>query len=161
MKLSANHRYAADVDKVFALFSQPDFYERKFRAVGARSVEVVRFSAEGAQLEFQIKREMPANAPSIIKSIIGEWSMLTQTESWGGDPGEEYWNEFDIDAEGTPVKITGSMLLRGDGEGCVNEIELDIRCSIPLLGRKVEEFVAQDAEQSLEKEYEFIRGELG
>lgn len=161
MKVTAEHHYDADVDSVFALFSDPDFYVEKFKAVGARSVEVLEFQADGPNLQFTINREMPANAPSVIKSIIGEWNMLTQKEDWGGDPGEEYWNEFDIDAHGTPVTIKGSMLLRADGDGCVNEIELDIRCGIPLLGRKVEQFVAEDAEDSLEGEYEFIKSRLG
>ena len=108
-----------------------------------------------------IEREMPANAPSVIKTIIGEWNMLTQKENWGGEPGEEYWNEFDINAHGTPVTIEGSMLLRADGDGCVNEVELDIRCPIPLLGRKVEQFIAEDADESLAGEYEFVKARLG
>lgn len=161
MKVTAEHRYDADVDTVFALFSEPSFYERKFKAVGARRVEVTSFNADGANLSFTIRREMPANAPGVIKSIIGEWNTLTQTEDWGGDVGEEYWNEFRIDAENTPVTITGSMLLRGDGDGCVNEVEVNIRCPIPFLGGKVEQFVADDARQSLAREYEFIKGELG
>ncbi len=156
MKVTAEHHYDADVDTVFALFSDPGFYEDKFRAVGARHVKVLEFEADGPSLRFSIEREMPANAPSVIKSIIGEWNMLTQSENWGGDPGEEYWNEFDIKAHGTPVTIDGSMVLRAEGEGCVNEVELDIRCGIPLLGRKVEQFVAEDAEESLAGEYEFV-----
>ena len=122
---------------------------------------MLEFQADGAALSFSIEREMPANAPSVIKTIIGEWNMLTQKENWGGEPGEEYWNEFDINAHGTPVTIEGSMLLRADGDGCVNEVELDIRCPIPLLGRKVEQFVAEDAEQSLVGEYEFVKSRLG
>ena len=43
MKVSATHKYDAPVDTVFALFSQPDFYEKKFEAVGGRNVEVLEF----------------------------------------------------------------------------------------------------------------------
>lgn len=160
MKVTANHAYDANVDTVFALFSEPSFYERKFAAIGARNIEILEFSADGPNVKFKIRRDMPANAPAMIKSIIGEWSTLTQSEDWGGEPGDEYWNEFSIDAQGTPVTINGSMMLRADGDGCVNEVELDIRCAIPLLGRKVEQFVAEDAQRSLNGEYEFISAEL-
>ena len=161
MKVTAEHHYDADVDTVFGLFSKPEFYEEKFKTVGARHVKVLEFAADGPELNFSIEREMPANAPSVIKTIIGEWNMLTQKENWGGEPGEEYWNEFDIKAHGTPVTIEGSMLLRADGDGCVNEVELDIRCPIPLLGRKVEQFIAEDAEDSLAGEYAFVKSRLG
>ena len=161
MKVTAAHQYDADVDTVFALFSEPSFYERKFKAVGARRVEVVDFDASGSELKFTIRREMPANAPAVIKSIIGEWNTLTQTEEWGGEPGEEYWNDFRIEADNTPVTIAGTMMLQSEGDGCINEIEVDIRCSIPFVGGKVEQFVADDARESLAREYEFIKGELG
>ncbi|MDH3588937.1 MAG: DUF2505 domain-containing protein [Gammaproteobacteria bacterium] len=160
MKVKASHKYNASVDTVFALFSQPDFYVDKFEAVGGRNVEVLEFQAEGPAVRFTIKREMPASAPAMIKTIIGEWNTLIQKEDWGGDPGEEYWNEFDIEARGTPVTIKGSMMLRADGEGCVNDVELDINCPIPFLGRSVEQFVAEDSETSLAKEFEFITARL-
>lgn len=160
MKVSASHKYNADVDAVFALFSQPDFYVQKFEAVGGRNVEVLEFQAEGPAVQFSIRRDMPASAPAMIKTIIGEWNTLIQKEAWGGEAGEEYWSEFDIEAQGVPVTITGSMMLRGSSDGCVNDVELDIKCSIPLLGRAVEQFVADDSEKSLAAEYDFIKGAL-
>ena len=160
MKVNAKHKYDATVDTVFALFSEPDFYSKKFAACGARNIEMLEFQADGPSVQFTVKREMPANAPSIIKTIIGEWNTLIQKEDWGGDPGEEYWNEFDIEAQGTPVTIKGSMMLRPDGDGCVNDVELNIRCTIPLLGGAVEKFVAEDSEKSLAAEYQYISGAL-
>ncbi len=161
MKVQASHRYEADIDTVFALFSKPDFYVSKFEAVGGKNVEVLEFEADGPSLQFSIRRDMPANAPSIIKTIIGEWNTLIQTEDWGGDAGAEYWNEFDIEAKGVPVTIKGSMILRTDGDGCVNDIELDIKCPIPLLGGQVEKFVAEDSKESLAREYDYIVDEIG
>lgn len=160
MKVRASHRYSQPVDVVFELFCQPDFYVRKFESVGGRNVEVLESERSGDGFSISVRRDMPAAAPAVIRSIIGEWTTLVQAEEWGGDPGEEYWNEIDVDADMVPVKITGTMNLRARDDGCVNEVELDIRCGIPLLGRKVEEFVAGDAEKTLAAEHDFIRSEL-
>ena len=53
------------------------------------------------------------------------------------------------------------MDLRADGRGCVNEVEMDIRCDIPFVGRKLAELVAGSTERGLAEEYSFIRDYLG
>ncbi|MEM9056883.1 MAG: DUF2505 domain-containing protein, partial [Pseudomonadota bacterium] len=98
----------------------------------------------------------PANAPAALKSFIGEWSMLRQEESWQGDEGDEYYNELEISSPSVPVSITGVMTLSGDEESCVNDIEISVKCSIPLVGGKLEKFVAGDVATNLDAEFDFI-----
>ena len=47
-----------------------------------------------------------------------------------------------------------------DGDGCVNDIEMEVKCGIPLLGKKLAEFIAQDIEKILAAEYEFIKEQV-
>ena len=108
--------------------------------------------------QIEVHREVKADAPAVLQALIGEWNSLIQSETWQTEEvGEEYYNEFEIESEGTPVTITGTMTLSGDSESCVNEVELTIRCGVPLVGRKVEEFVAKDSAKNLAAEYEFIQ----
>ena len=99
---------------------------------------------------------MPANAPAALKGFIGEWSQLRQEEEWQGDDGEEYYNELTISSPTVPVSITGVMTLSGDEDGCVNDIEMTVKCGIPLLGGALEKFVAGDVAKNLDAEFDFI-----
>ena len=158
-KVNATHEYDHDIESVYAAFTNPDFYIDKFESIGCRNVEVVESSEDddgGFQIE--VHREVKADAPAVLQALIGEWNSLIQSETWQTEEvGEEYYNEFEIESEGTPVTITGTMTLSGDSESCVNEVELTIRCGVPLVGRKVEEFVAKDSAKNLAAEYEFIQ----
>lgn len=158
-KVTATHEYEHDIETVYEAFTDPDFYIDKFEGIGCRNVEVLESSSDddgGFQIE--VHREVKADAPAILQALIGEWNSLNQTESWqGDDDGEEYYNELEIDSEGTPVSITGTMTLTADGDSCINEVELVIRCNVPLVGKKLEEFVAKDTAQNLAAEYEFIQ----
>ncbi len=158
-KVTAVHEYEHDVETVYEAFTDPDFYVDKFEGIGCRNVEVLESSEDddgGFQVE--VHREVKADAPAILQAIIGEWNTLIQSENWQiVEDGEEYSNELDIESESTPVSISGTMTLTADGEGCVNEVELRISCSVPLVGRKVEDFVAKDSLANLDAEYEFIQ----
>ena len=158
-KVTAVHEYEHDVETVYEAFTDPDFYVDKFEGIGCRNVEVHE-SAEDDDggFEIEVQREVKADAPAILQAIIGEWNTLIQSESWQIiEDGEEYSNELEIESESTPVTITGTMTLTAEEDGCVNEVELKIRCSVPLVGKKVEDFVAKDTAASLAAEYEFIQ----
>lgn len=157
MKVSATHRYTCDMDELFSHFCKPDFYKKKFKACGARNIKVLESAQDGDAFSITTEREVRADVPGVLKSFLGEWNTLTQTESWEGEAGDEYYSELEISSAGAPVTIEGGMVLTPDGDGCINEIDIEIRCSIPLVGKKLEQFVAADTEKTLAAEYEYIR----
>lgn len=155
----ARHEYRHPLSKVWTAFSDPEFYQAKFEGIGHRNVEVV--STESADEEFciEVSREVPLEVPAFLRGMLGEWNTLLQTERWMAARGG-YANELQIEARGVPANMTGTMSLSGNGKGSVNEIAITIRASVPLIGGKVEQFIARDTEATLDAEYEFIRSYL-
>ena len=149
MKVNATHKYSCGMDELFGHFSKPEFYVQKFEGCGEDSFEI------------KTERDVPADVPGFLANFVSEWNTLTQTETWEGAKGDEYYNELDISAGGVPVEIRGSMNLTPDGDGCVNDIEMEIKCAIPLVGKKLAEFIANDTAKTLAAEYEFIKEFLG
>lgn len=156
--VEAVHEYDHPVEKVFSAFTDPDFYLAKFEGTGAREVEVVACSDEDGVFSIETSREVPLEVPSALKAVLGDWTTVVQNEEWvEGDDGE-FLNELDITSEGVPARITGNMTLYGtDDGGCVNEVTIRIDCGIPLLGGKLEKFVAANTRDQLEAEYEFVQ----
>jgi hypothetical protein len=157
MKINAKHRYNCSIDELYEHFTNKKYYLAKFKACGARNVKIEEAAQTDEGFVVVSQREVPADVPGVLKSFLGEWNTITQTENWDGDPGDEYYNDFEIAAEGVPVEMTGTMNLMPDGDGCINDIEIEISCAIPLVGKKLAQFVASDTEKTLAAEYEFTR----
>jgi len=152
----ARHEYSHPVDKVWKAFTTPEFYQEKFEGVGCREVEVLSSEMEDEEFTVETRRDVPLDAPSVLKTFLGEWNTMFQTEHWAEGAEGEYLNELEMSAEGVPAEMHGSMVLKPSKKGCVNEVEITIKAHVPLVGRKLEEFVARGAEAQLAAEYEFI-----
>ena len=155
--VEASHEYEHPVETVIAAFRDPDFYLEKFEGVGARDVEVLASSFEDGVFTIETQRDVPLDVPAALQTFLGSWTTVLQNEEWiEGDDGE-YLNELEINSEGIPAVITGTMTLTPTDHGCVNEVVMEIDCAIPLIGRKLESFVAASTEEQLDAEYEFIQ----
>lgn len=156
MQVTASHKYDASVEEVFAAFSKADFYKKKFAAVGAKNVEVLEKKKKGGEFFICTQRDMPSEAPAMLQKFLGELTTIVQTESW--EPDEDgFYNSIEIESEGVPVKIEGSMSLQPAAGGSVNKLVFDIDCAIPFVGGKLEAFIAKDMKAVLAAEYKFIK----
>lgn len=156
MKVTATHKYDVDVGTVYGAFSDPGFYKKKFTGVGARSVRVLEKKKKGASFFIKTQREVASQAPGMLKKFLGEWNTLVQSESWQGDK-KGFANELEIESPGVPVSIEGTMKLQPSAGGCVNKLSFEIDCSIPFVGGKLAEFIANDMKKALAAEYRFIK----
>jgi len=156
----ARHEYRHPVRKVWAAFSDPEFYQAKFEGIGHRNVEVVSTESDGEGFSIEVSREVPLDVPGFLRGLLGEWNLLLQNEHWTEAGKGVYTNELEIEARGVPAAMTGTMRLSASGKGCVNEVAITIRASVPLIGGKLEQFVSKDTEATLAAEYAFIQDYL-
>jgi len=161
MEVRDQHSYTQDVDTVFKHFCDSAQVQSKHEALGARNINLAQFDAEETSLNVIIEREVPADVPKAMKKFLSDWNMVKQTEAWTGTPGEGYKCNIEIDIHGVPVTIKGTMELTAEGNGCVNDIFLDIKCGIPLVGKKLAELVGSQSKKSMREEYQQIQTELG
>lgn len=155
--VEAFHEYEQDVDVVYEAFTDPDFYLAKFEGVGARKVEVLSSASEDDVFTVETAREVPLDVPAALQTFLGAWTQVIQNEEWVEGEDGEFLNELDIASEGVPAKMSGTMRLYATDDGCVNEVAITIDCGIPLLGRKIESFIAESTAEQLDGEYEFIQ----
>jgi hypothetical protein len=156
----ARHEYRHPVGKVWAAFSDPEFYQAKFEGIGHRNVEVVSTESDAEGFSIEVSREVPLDVPGLLRGLLGEWNLLLQNEHWTEAGKGVYTNELEIEARGVPAAMTGTMRLSASGKGCVNEVAITIRASVPLIGGKLEQFVSKDTEATLAAEYAFIQDHL-
>jgi hypothetical protein len=158
--VEASHEYDHPIETVIGAFTDPEFYLEKFEGVGARDVEVLASSDEDGVFTIETRREVPLDVPGALKTFLGSWTTVLQNEEWVEGEDGQYLNEIEINSEGVPALITGTMTLIPTEGGCVNEVVMEIDCRIPLIGRKLESFVADSTAEQLDAEYEFIQSYL-
>ncbi|MEO0972126.1 MAG: DUF2505 domain-containing protein [Pseudomonadota bacterium] len=156
MNVTALHQYSYPLDQVICAFWDIDFYKAKFEAVGARNIAVISEERTDDAFALVIEREVPLEGvPGALKTFLGAWNKIRQSERWE-QAGDEYFNELEIAAAGVPVDLRGTMMLRPEGAGCVNDVHIEVSCSVPLVGHKLMEFVAENTQRGLAEEYRVI-----
>ncbi len=157
MEVKARHVYQASVDAVFRSFGTEADVVAKHEALGARNVKFDYCALKDDALDLKMHRQVPVEAPSMLKKFMKDWNEVYQTESWTGTPGERFEGDFEVHLHGVPVEVKGRCVLTKEGDNCINEVTVKIACGIPLVGKKLAAFVAEGCEESMEKEYQFIK----
>ncbi len=156
MKIVAKHEYPCTSKELYELFTSDGFHVDKFTACGARNIDVLETDKGDDTFSITVEREVPADVPGLLKSLIGEWNTVTQTEEWEDVGDDEYICDFAVGTEGVPADISGTMNIVATKKGSVNHVEMEITSSVPLLGKKLAKFIAKDAEKTLDKEYDYV-----
>ena len=158
--VEARHEYDFDLDTVIEAFTDPEFYEAKFEGIGARKVEVLSSDQDDDVFTVETRRDVPLEVPGFLKKVLGDWTTMLQSERWAQDDEGNWFNELDMSGDGVPAKMTGTMYLSPTDEGCVNEVAITISAAVPLIGGKLEAFIAESTAENLAAEYEFIQAYL-
>lgn len=150
-----------DVDTVFHAITDGDYIKQKLETNGARNINVKSSGANGTSANLVYTREEPADVPSALKKFISEWNELTNTDNWSGTAGDSYSCNYEVDMGGGPIKVGGTHTLEPNGSGgTTSTINMDISCGVPLLGKKIEQFVAGLSKKGLQDDVDFQKSFL-
>lgn len=147
-------KYAAPIDKVFALLTDPKWLEARCLALGELSAKVkAKKSAKGVSLA--MTRHVKRDLPSLIAKVMPSESDLQFDETWTKD-GDGYSGTLAMDVVGQPLKMTAEFSLQPSGKGCVYSIEHKTKCSIPLVGGTVAKFAQGQIETGCADEFAYL-----
>jgi hypothetical protein len=151
LKLSAT--YDASPDEVFAIITDPSFREEACQQTHALSYDV-SVTTSGDDTVVRVVREMPTDQiPDFAKKFVGSSITVVQTETWRPAAADGS-RTADVrgDVRGTPAAFSGTARLTGEPGKTVQSVDLDVKVAVPLIGRKIEPFIAKAIEGALAKE---------
>lgn len=151
MKLELEHKFAKTVAKVWAMYSDRAFFERKLKQLGYSNISITDYttSAKGFSITMRYDAQSDAKLPDFVKKLIGDTSSITETDSWDA---ATKTGKISIDIKGAPIKVSAEMKLESAGKGSINKINWTLSSGIPLLGGKLERFLAEDVEVKSNKD---------
>ena len=159
MELTLEHPYEVGLDHIIERFFSEHHIIEKNEKLGSRNLRVAELQRDDAAAKLVIEREMMASAPvpGMLASFHREWNRVRQEEHWFRKDDGEWHCEFRVKIEGVPAKIKGNMRLQGTDQACINYVTLNVWCEVPLLGKKIARFLADDSHTKIEKEYRITR----
>lgn len=161
MNIIAEQPYNHSVEDLVSYYFNAEAAKQKLTDMGNRAVDILlseRGESKG-KIEFTYEAQASSNVPSALKALSSEWTAVKQTELWHSD-GDTWTCEYDVELDGVPVTLKGSIHVVPSEQGCVSHMSLDINCGIPLLGKMVEEFIAKDSKAQMDGEYAYIQAAL-
>ena len=158
---TVRHHFSEDVERMFALVTDPDFLRRRAEALGEKEIDIA-VDRDSGQLKIQITREVEQSLPSFMKKLFSGRQRLIDRQAWSSKEGAHI-SEWTVQlGEGKRVQLRGRLTLAPGASGGCDYIEsFSASASIPLVAGRIEKFVLGETESSIRKQIDFTRKELG
>src|SRR3954470_16237048 len=153
MRMQVTHHFDADVATVFALLSDPDFLKRKYAEQGAGDVVVDSHEERGGSPRIVSRRKGTIDLPGFARKVMAPTNTVVQTDDWSDEQaGGRRVCTYRVEVQGVPSRIDGTVTLSPEGGGTRQEVEAEVKVSIPLLGGKLEKLAVDNGTKLLDSE---------
>ena len=150
--------YAQDIDTVYRFVTDPERIKKRCEASGVKNVRI-QVEESGGTLVITSTREIDSDLPGFAKELFSATNTIVERREWR-DAGDNKTCRSHIDVVGTPGKIDSNISISPSGSGCTYDIEFEVTAKVPLIRKKLEEFVAKTTMEGLREEHEFNQREL-
>ena len=141
--------YGAPAAEVSAMMGDRAFRERVCEDTGALRHDVT-VQADGAGKRVRIEQVQTAQGlPSFATKIVGDEITTVQVERWTSVDHAD----VDVSIPGKPGEMQGTVDLAGSGERTVETVDMEVTVRVPLVGGKMETFVADMLTKALDTEH--------
>lgn len=164
MQVTAIHDYKEDLDTLLRYFSEEDLIAEKYQALGAKNISVTDITDTEDGFLVRTQRDMPANVPGVLKSLLGSFNTIKQSESWHWQENGQLLCKFNVDIVGVPATIQGQMNFSEPtarpGVATSNHVSVEVHSSVPLVGSTLVSFICNDIKNQMQAEYVFLCDKL-
>jgi hypothetical protein len=157
MEFGGRVDFDADVETAYRVLIDPDVLVARCEDAGHKDVEVVKNEASDEGWVLQSKQVIPMDLPGFAKKILSPNNTVVQTDTWEApdDTGARS-GTFEIDVQGAPMKIHGTMTLSPkEGGGSTQELSGSIEVKVPIIGGKIADWAKGDAQRSMDSQLAF------
>jgi hypothetical protein len=162
VKVTAQIRYPASCEAVFAMLVDSSFQERVCEATGAVHHEVT-IERDGAAAVITTRRELPTDdIPEYARGFVGRTLDVVRVDRWeapAADGSRE--GTISLEVQGAPIRLRGTLALRPDDGGCEEAVAGELKASVPLLGGRMEKAAEPALMSAIRKEEQVGLLQLG
>ncbi|GAA3553120.1 DUF2505 domain-containing protein [Amycolatopsis ultiminotia] len=140
---------------VFTAVSGEQAVQARLAALGGDEGKLLSYTADGDSVHFELQHGInAARLPQAVRTLHKGDIIVRRTQTWQRS-GESYTGRTDVGVSGVPGEIGAQTSLTQEGEQTVFRTTGEVVVRIPLVGGRIEEFVAQQVTNLLRREDEF------
>ncbi|HIZ98573.1 MAG TPA: DUF2505 domain-containing protein [Candidatus Janibacter merdipullorum] len=160
MKITRTTSLPAGVEEAFDVIASQEHQEAKVAAQAERSSAAVTRDAGAARI--RTEREIATEGmPTAVASMVGSTLTITEDQRWGAaDASGARSADLDIRVAGVPLQLVGRIRLTPDGDGSSLAVDADLSCSLPFVGKKIEQAARPTIEESFDLEVQLLTERL-
>lgn len=162
MQVSAQITYPADPQAVFAMLTDEAFLTKVCESTGAVRHEV-GVDLHGGGATVTTRRDLPTDqVPDFVRRFVGDTLTVVRVDQWGpAAPDGSRSGTLTVDIAGAPVRLTGTLTLTVQDHGTFEDVEGELKASVPFIGGKVEQAAEPAIRSGLRKEEQLGHAWLG
>jgi hypothetical protein len=145
--------YTQDVNTVYDFVTDPENIKKRCEASGERNVRIEVEESGGTKI-ITATREIDSDLPGFAKKLFNATNTIIERREWR-DAGDKKTCKSHIDVVGTPGKIDSNVTISPSGSGCAYDIEFEATAKVPLIRRKLEEFIAKTTAEGMRDEHDY------
>lgn len=141
--------------EVFRALSDKDALQARLDAIGGINARVNAYSHQGDEWRFQLYQGVGSDKlPSFVRMLHSGDLVVDREQTWT-KTGPGYTGTVKATVGGIPGEITAHTALASEGGKTVLRTDGEVKISIPLVGGRVEGFVAGEVTKLLQNEADF------
>lgn len=141
--------YAAAPERVHAMLTSREFREEvcAYQRALSHSVEVTEHGSSTVVVITQ--SQAMEGAPAAARKVVGSSVTIVQREEWRAVDSAD----FSVEIPGKPGRLSGAVTLQDRGDGRCDEVFTgEVKVNLPLVGGKLEGFIADILTRALRRE---------
>jgi uncharacterized protein DUF2505 len=143
------------VSEVFAAQSSEPALLARLSDIGGENAALLDYTTLPDGVRYHLRQAVDAEKlPSVVRALHSGDLFVDRHESWT-TAGGNYTGTAKATVTGMPGEITARTALKAEGEHTVLHITGEVKIRLPLVGGKLEGFVAEQITQLLARETEY------
>jgi hypothetical protein len=132
--------------------------KKRSEELGEKNVRI-QIDEGGGTKTITSTREIDSDLPGFVKKIFSSTNTIVERREWR-DAGDKKTCKSHIDILKTPGSIDSNITISPNGSGCTYDIEFEVTAKVPLIRKKLEEFVAKTTMEGMRDEHDYNQREI-
>lgn len=155
-------RFDAATDAVHDTLLDAKYLDARLAELGGRDAALLTHEVDGARARIVLRQGVPVEfLPSVVRRFTGDDLVLDRTERWGPRDGGGWRADVEVTVRGLPGSISGTLELTDTALGSELVLRGQTAVSVPMVGGRIEEIVAEQVTELMRHESRFTQRWLG
>lgn len=150
------------VDRVLATIAAEESLRERLAAAGGKDAELLSHEKSAGGYTYSMRQGIPADKlPGLIRKVHSGDLIVRRQQTWRELDDGTVAGSATAEVSGVPGAITVDTILKPAGSGTKLQVSGQVKVSIPLIGGKIEQVIAEQVVRLLSHEDEYIAQQLG